>query len=308
MVKNVAEKTSAVKTKTRKQKYVPEMRLGHEDVLDKKVELRVLSLGAGVQSSTLFFKVLRGEIAPVDIAIFADTGNEPKEVYEWLKYLKKEAKGIIKVKTVKNDRNTGSIYDDILSEDGWIAGIPVYTKNPEDGSDGMSRRQCTDRYKIQPILQEVRKMLGVSNLRDRCVEMVMGISYDEIQRAKYPPNKWQINAYPLVENKITRQECFHWMERNNLPKPPRSACIICPYHNNGEWNRIKTEHPKEWEKAVYFDEQLRNPKTKSQFAQRFDSDLFLHKSRIPLKEANLEEPENYQYSLFDDECEGMCGV
>ena len=27
-----------------------------------------------------------------------------------------------------------------------------------------------------------------------------------------------------------------------------------------------------------------------------------------LKEANLEEPENYQYSLFDDECEGMCGV
>ena len=165
MVKNVAEKTSAVKTNTRKQKYVPEMRLGHEDVLDKKVELRVLSLGAGVQSSTLFFKVLRGEIAPVDIAIFADTGNEPKEVYEWLKYLKKEAKGIIKVKTVKNDRNTGSIYDDILSEDGWFAGIPVYTKNPEDGSDGMSRRQCTDRYKIQPILQEVRKMLGVSNLR-----------------------------------------------------------------------------------------------------------------------------------------------
>ena len=125
MVKNVAEKTSAVKTKTMKQKYVPEMRLGHEDVLDKKVELRVLSLGAGVQSSTLFFKVLRGEIAPVDIAIFADTGNEPKEVYEWLKYLKKEAKGIIKVKTVKNDRNTGSIYDDILSEDGWFAGIPV---------------------------------------------------------------------------------------------------------------------------------------------------------------------------------------
>ena len=138
--------------------------------------------------------------------------------------------------------------------------------------------------------------------------MVMGISFDEVQRAKYPPNKWQINTYPLVENKITRKECMHWMERKGLPKPPRSACIICPYHNNNEWNRIKTEHPEEWEKAVYFDEQLRDPKAKGQFAKRFDSELYIHKSRVPLKDASLEVVEDPQYSLFDDECEGMCGV
>ena len=85
------------------------MRLAHEDTLEKNVELRVLSLGAGVQSSTLFFKVLHGEIAPVDIAIFADTGNEPKEVYDWVKYLKKEAKGIISTETKKG------VFDRFLS-------------------------------------------------------------------------------------------------------------------------------------------------------------------------------------------------
>ncbi len=213
MAKNAATKeNTALKTVTNKKskKFIPEMRLGHEEVLERDVELRVLSLGAGVQSSTLLFKVLHEEIAPVDIAIFADTGNEPKEVYDWVDYLKKEAKGKVEIRTVKNDRNTGSIYDDILAADGWFAGIPVYTRNTEDNSDGMSRRQCTDRYKIQPIFQEVRNILGVDNLRGRTVEMVMGISFDEIQRAKYPPNKWQINTYPLVENKITRKECMHW--------------------------------------------------------------------------------------------------
>ena len=39
-----------------------------------------------------------------------------------------------------------------------------------------------------------------------------------------------------------------------------------------------------------------------------DSELFLHKSRTPLKDADLGVEEDFQYSLFDDECEGMCGV
>ena len=46
------------------------------------VRLRVLSLGAGVQSSTLALMASRGEIGPMpDCAIFADTGAEPAKVY-----------------------------------------------------------------------------------------------------------------------------------------------------------------------------------------------------------------------------------
>jgi len=297
---------SNIKT-NKKSQYLSEMRLGHEETLKQKVDLRVLSLGAGVQSSTVLFKVLHEEIAPVDIAIFADTGNEPQEVYEWVEYLKKEAEGKLDIITVVNDKNTGSIYDDILSETGWFAGIPVYTRSKVDNSNGMSRRQCTDRYKIQPILKEVRKILDVETLRGKCVEMVMGISSDEKQRLKRPPNKWQINCYPLAENEISRDECLHWMKHKDLPMPPRSACIICPYHNNKEWRRLKENYPEEFEKAIYFDEQLRSSKT-SQFVQRMDSELFLHKSRTPLKDADLGVEEDFQYSLFDDECEGICGV
>lgn len=51
--------------------------------------ITVLSMGAGVQSSTLALMAAHGEVTPMpDVAIFADTGYEPKEVYDWLEFLK----------------------------------------------------------------------------------------------------------------------------------------------------------------------------------------------------------------------------
>jgi 3'-phosphoadenosine 5'-phosphosulfate sulfotransferase (PAPS reductase)/FAD synthetase len=51
--------------------------------------LRVLSLGAGVQSTTLALMAAAGEIEAPDCAIFADTGWEPKAVYQHLDRLER---------------------------------------------------------------------------------------------------------------------------------------------------------------------------------------------------------------------------
>ena len=286
--------------------YLKELRLSDPQTAKKKVDLRILSLGAGVQSSTLLFKILENEIAPVDYAIFADTGNEPKEVYDWFEYLKKVCKNKIKIRVVRNTKNTGNITKDILSETGRFASIPVYTVS-KVGKKGNTRRTCTAEYKIQPIHKEVRKILGVDNLRGKVVEMVMGISYDEIQRAKEPPLKWQINCYPFIENKITRDDCKHWIKHNGYAQPPRSACIICPYHRNDEWLHLKTNYKDEFDFAVWFDEQLRS-NTKSQFVNKLDDTLYLHDSRKPLKNIEFANIGEQQYKLFDDECDGYCGT
>lgn len=50
--------------------------------------IRVLNLGAGVQSTALFLMLVDGELEPVDVAFFADTGDEPRAVYEHLELLK----------------------------------------------------------------------------------------------------------------------------------------------------------------------------------------------------------------------------
>lgn len=46
--------------------------------------LRILSLGAGVQSTTLLLMACEGLLPRLDYAIFADTGWEPQRVYEHL--------------------------------------------------------------------------------------------------------------------------------------------------------------------------------------------------------------------------------
>lgn len=55
--------------------------------------LRVLSLGAGVQSTTLALMAAHGEIEPPDCAIFADTQWEPAEVYAHLNCARKGRRG-----------------------------------------------------------------------------------------------------------------------------------------------------------------------------------------------------------------------
>lgn len=52
------------------------------------IRLRVLSLGAGVQSTTLALLAAHGVIGPMpDCAIFADTAWEPQAVYDHLAWL-----------------------------------------------------------------------------------------------------------------------------------------------------------------------------------------------------------------------------
>ena len=51
----------------------------------------IISLGAGVQSSTMALMAAHGEITPMPTAaIFADTQSEPQSVYQWLNWLEQQ--------------------------------------------------------------------------------------------------------------------------------------------------------------------------------------------------------------------------
>jgi hypothetical protein len=114
--------------------------------------LRILSLGAGVQSSTLALMIEKGQVPMVDAAIFADVKGEPKAVYEWLAYLKTQiTKFPIHVVTWRN------LKQDILdATKGEYKAFPApfFTKNVETGKRGMLRRQCTSDYKIKPVIKK----------------------------------------------------------------------------------------------------------------------------------------------------------
>src|SRR5687768_4992426 len=120
--------------------------------------LTILSLGAGVQSSTLALMAAKGEISPMpDCAIFADTGAEPEGVYRWLDWL--ETQLPFPVHRVMH--KDGLLADLKKALDGGrFASVPFYTES-DNSAGGLLRRQCTREYKIAPIHQKIRGLLGL---------------------------------------------------------------------------------------------------------------------------------------------------
>jgi hypothetical protein len=253
----------------------------------------------------------RGEIAPMpDCAIFADTGWEPKAVYEWLAWLKTQLPFPV------YHVSLGNIKDDLLgttnSTGQRFTTIPTYTMDAK-GNRGMSRRQCTREYKIDPIVKKIRELLGLKKgeraARDVQVVQWIGISWDEMQRMKISGHKYIEHRWPLIEKQMSRRHCLQWMAERQYPKPAKSACLGCPYSTNAQWRNLKDNSPEEWAETVAVDKAIRNGSPKQQARpEKVRSKLYLHKDCVPLDEADLSTPEERGQYSFLDECDGMCGV
>ena len=257
--------------------------------------IRVLSLGAGVQSSTLALMIARQELPPVDCAIFSDTGWEPAAVYEWLGWLKTQlpfpvhrvSAGNLRQDTMDRSNSTGQRF----------AAVPWYTLN-RDGSKGMGRRQCTAEYKLRPLQRKVVDLMGGKRPKGGC-EMLIGISMDEVWRMKPSRVQYIKNVFPLIDKGMTRQACLRWMEERQYPKPPKSSCIGCPFHSDAQWRALT---PEEFADAIAVDHAIRNqPGMRAQ--------QFMHRSLKPLDQVDFSTAEERgQLNMFLNECEGMCGL
>lgn len=263
-------------------------------------KLRVISLGAGVQSTTMALMAAKGLIGPMpDCAIFADTGWEPKSVYEHLDRLAKALPfpvhivqhGNIRENLIRHTNSTGQKF----------SSIPWFT-----AEGGMGRRQCTREYKLEPIRKKLRELLGYGPRRripKGSVEVWIGISTDEIQRMKDARDVWQTNRFPLIDASFSRKGCIAWMADNNWVAP-KSACIGCPYHSNAMWRDMRDNDPESWNDAIEVDRAIRDGGRKK------DRQQFMHRSLKPLDQVDLSTPaEKGQVEFgFIQECDGMCGV
>lgn len=281
--------------------------------------IHVLSLGAGVQSSTLALMAAHGEVPHLPLptaAIFADTQDEPASVYQWLATLRgliDAAPHPFPVHVVTRGRLSAKAIEMNRTKDGRLfskTDIPFFTRN-DDGSQGkITNRGCTRDFKLAPIMKKARELGNVPRkARDgNRVHVVqwIGISLDEIYRMKPSRDWWAESIWPLVDLRMNRHDCKRWMADHGFPEPPRSSCVYCPYHNNHEWRRLRDEEPEEFAKAVEFERQLQETKSAS---ENFKTVPFLHRSLVPLSEVDLStDEERGQLNLFNSECLGMCGV
>ena len=248
--------------------------------------MKIISLGAGVQSTTLALLAHHKEIEPPDYAVFADTGWEPKAVYKHLDWLESYLNfPVCRV-------SAGALKNSLLNHNGkGFDAVPFYT-----GNGGMGRRQCTNQYKLRPI----QKLCKPYSSKGNPVILQLGISTDEWTRMKPSRVKYIKNTWPLIDLEMSRNDCLNWLKNKEYSIPSKSACLGCPYHNDGLWREIKNNFPDEFEETCKVDDAIRT---------NFREQQFMHRSLKPLREVDFRTMEEMgQLNFFTDECEGMCGL
>lgn len=310
--------------------------------------LRVLSLGAGVQSSALLLMADEGRFGvKPDVAIFADTGDEPAYVYEHLARL--SAAVSILVETV----SAGRLSDDLrrgIETGSRIAQPPLYTKNPKyrrvvaeyvecqhcSCTDGHDQHLCCDcdGSNVVPIYQTTDEVIGyeAAPLRRICTrEYKVDVITREI-RKKLGYVKGQRIPVGAVEQwfGISLDEAAMRMRTSNeawivnvyplvTAGLDRLACE--KYLRDGGWTVKKSACrfcPYKSDSA-WRDLRDNHPGEWAQ-AVEFDrmirrglpgvqNEAFVHRSLKPLDEVDLTTLEDHGQMSFLADCEsGVCGV
>lgn len=265
-----------------------------------------LSLGAGVQSSTLLMLAIAGEIECPEHVIFADTGLEPRAVYVHVEWCAKQAInagiGFHVVQAGSNIREQIESFE--RDESKHINARPPFYF---DGS-GPVRRQCTRDAKIKPIHAKQIELMGFRSARgipDGCAITQIGISTDEARRASPSQTRWIELDFPLVDPlRWSRGDCQAWWDAYYHDVPlPSSSCIICPYKTENMWGRLKRMQPEDFADACDLDDRIR-----AAYFRRTGQSPFIYRGLKPLREASFDTD---QETLdFDDAiyCAGGCGL
>ena len=275
--------------------------------------LNIVSFGGGVQSPALAAMVLEGFLPRPDLWVFADTGDEPVDVYSHvLKWREKIEGAGMEFRIVHRTDPPESLSAHVLSRiEKGLGGVnypPLYVKREKRPGRMPIWRGCTKAFKSRVLDKEARKFAKVPRgyKGEPLVKKWLGISYDEMGRMKVSQDKWFEFWYPLVEYKITRAKCLQFLE-NLGESAPRSACVYCPFHSDKEWSRVK-QNAEDWEKVVKFEKELHRIWDKNGGFGGLRSRPTLHKSGLPIDEVDFSDKQADLFNNWDQECAGICGV
>ena len=263
--------------------------------------LRVLSLGAGVQSVTLAHMSARGELPMLDAAFFADTGDEKRATYRHLDWLQDQLPfPLIRVR--RPGPTLAELTLAVARGERPHSGSPLpplYLRDP----DGMAAKQCNAEFKRDVVTRAVRALMKERSIKLKrgqpIVEMWVGFSTDELERLADHRKQYIQHRFPLIERRMNRHDCKRWLELRQLPIPPKSSCVYCPYQGDGQWLDMKeNEADDDWQRAVMFDEGVRP------YHAGATGTAYVHRSGRPLAEVKLERLPD----LFLNDCSGHCGT
>lgn len=268
--------------------------------------LRILSLGAGVQSSTVALMSARGDLPRLDFAVFADTGWEPAAVYRHLDWLETQLPFPI-IRARRDGLDLGAHAIKIATTPRYREASPPWFARASDGSMSMLPKQCSKEFKTRVVYREVRRLLGLKpkqrGPKGIAVEAWIGISLDEAHRMKPAEPPYIRNCWPLIDLRMSRRDCKQWTVERQLRQAPKSSCIFCPFRGDQQHREMRDHAPEDWQRLVLFDHAIRPG------FYGMEGEAFVHRSGVPIDLVDLSTwADRGQPDLFGEECEGACGV
>lgn len=266
------------------------------------MSIRVFSYGGGVQSTAALVLAAQGRI-DFRTFLFCNVGDD-SEHPATLRYVRDiaepfaQAHGIeyYELRYTRRDGRQPTLYEEVMGDNRSVD-IPMRVSNGSPGN-----RSCTEDFKIK-VVDRWLKRHGASAKQPGVIGL--GISLDEFQRMRTddPRHPFKRKEYPLIDMRLSRQDCINIIERAGLPVPPKSSCYFCPFHRLTEWRRMKTEEPELFDRAVAIERRVNEKRA------GFGRDaLWLTHKLIPLDQA-VAGTQHTLFADFDDACEsGFCMV
>lgn len=218
--------------------------------------LRIISYGGGVQSTALCVLATQGKIGHIDAAVFSNVGDDSEHpatiryIHDvMIPWCRDHGLELHEVERKKKTGETETLWQNLTRRDIKWESIPV--RMPDRAP---ARRTCTDRWKIVPIAQWLRKH-GAT--KDNPATVCIGFSTDEAHRASNKrSNPTERSDYPLLDLRLSRSDCKSIIAKAGLPVPPKSACFFCPFHRPVYWSRMRRDEPELFEKSAALEKQF----------------------------------------------------
>lgn len=239
--------------------------------------MRTFSFGGGVQSTAVLCLAASGRVQ-YDHFVFANVGND-SENPATLEYIQTYARpfaeahniSLIEVQKTNRAGELQTLRQRIMTTP---RSVPLPAWLP---SGAFGNRTCTFEFKIR-VVGKWLKQHGATEEQKATVGI--GFSTDEWRRASDSRIAWEKHEFPLLDLRLSRQDCRKIIIEAGLPIPPKSSCSFCPFHTLIEWERLLREEPNLFDQAVEVDYHIRNKRN-----ELGKDGMYLHRSLHPLDKA-----------------------
>jgi len=198
--------------------------------------MRVVAYGGGLNSTAMLVEAVRREI-PIDLILFADTGGEKPETYDYVVRLSNwlQSKGCPRIRvccSITKDGEKLTLEENCLRK-GMLPSLSYGFK------------KCSHRWKKEPQEKFTNNWKPAKEFwaTGAKIEKWIGFDADEEHRAKIPGCAKYTYRYVLCEWDMGREECAAAITAAGLPLPIKSACFFCPASKKRDILQLDCEHP-----------------------------------------------------------------